>query len=78
MSLQDAFAAVPPASRTKLDSYRAVMSEEDVTALDAALASTMAHSDIARVLTSQGYPVGESTVRRERDRLDLASQLNGL
>lgn len=76
MNLKDAFEAVPLPSRSKLDGFRALMTADDITALNAALSSPLTHMDIARVLTAQGYPIGEASIRRERERLN--TQITGL
>ena len=78
--LKAAFAAASQVKvrKSKLDVYRETLSVEDATALDSALSSTLAHADIARVLTANGLPIGETSIRRERERLDNLSQITGL
>lgn len=68
MDLQTAFSAAAQPRKTKLDTYRENLSPQDSKALDDALASSLSHIDIARVLTAQGMPIGETSVRRERER----------
>lgn len=76
--LTAAFAAASQVKvrKSKLDVYRETLSAEDASALDSALSSTLAHADIARVLTANGFPIGETSIRRERERMDML--VNGL
>ena len=78
MNLELAFqqAAVTPPRKSKLDTIWEGMSTADQVALDNALRSTLTSVDIARVLTAQGYVIGDATIRRHRERMD--SEVTGL
>lgn len=78
MDLQTAFqqAREQKPRKSRLDGYLENLSAEDSKAIEQALASSLNSTDIARVLTAQGMPIGETSIRRERERRN--TPLNGL
>lgn len=74
MSLKAAFeqAAAPKARKTRIGEIMGQLDSADTEALNAALtSSTLSSAELAGVLTRQGFPVGETTIRRERDRRNM-------
>ena len=78
MDLQTAFQQVGEHKprKSRLDGYLENLSAEDSKAVEQALASSLSPIDIARVLTAQGMPIGETSIRRERERRN--TPVNGL
>ncbi|WP_336633433.1 MULTISPECIES: hypothetical protein [unclassified Microbacterium] len=71
MALKDMLAAPPVRENpSKVASWRATLDTEDRAAFDAAVRNpAWTNSGLARMLTTAGFKVDESSIRRYRERL---------
>ena len=62
-------ASTRPVRKTRLDEIREMMDPDEREELDAALAHPkVTNKALASILTARGYPIGETTVRENRQR----------